>query len=499
MNFPTEGHSKGMNLVIRRNRNRILAVLCAALMLLLQVAFVVPAIHAAADAKAGEEFEVRVQYEGERGGKIRTAAVFSNSELEALGAHNQMFSNITRVGTVMHSAAYGVELEKIIEEAGIDLDAVKSFTFRATDGYTLSFNGDDYLGATGWYYPELSRLSNRVNTGNGDGVLQMKAGALEGGVLEKTSLLALKSFSRKGSNKDPEYDEMTTDESYRFFTGQTDLSYLRQEDEDGNETFKPTTENDITAWDSVKYIYGIDIVLKGAPPLDGISLDVIGDDMKVGSQVQVKVTFEGDALGLFSSSDVSWSSSDESIATVDENGVVTIQSEGEVTITAEAAGHTASVTINVEEGEASVEDETKTDNDKNDDQDDQDDKDQKDNDKDNPDKVTATTETTEPTKTKQRAYKKPDHKEEQKADKDNKKKVLIAKEVSIGKEIKPEPEKAEAAVSVKSDAQALEEVEAYDKRVVTGSAAAAILACGGGAVFRLRRFQIDLGKNIRKK
>ena len=486
-----------MNLVISRNRNRILAVLCAALMVLLQVAFVVPAIYAAADTKAGEEFEVRVQYEGERGGKIRTAAVFSNSELEALGAHNQMFSNITRVGTVMHSAAYGVELEKIIEAAGIDLNAVKSFTFRATDGYTLSFNGDDYLGATGWYYPELSRLSNRVNTGNGDGVLQMKAGALDGGVLEKTSLLALKSFSRKGSNKDPEYDEMTTDESYRFFTGQTDLSYLRQEDEEGNETFKLTTENDITAWDSVKYIYGIDIVLKGTPPLDGISLDVIGDDMKVGSQVQVKVTFEGDSLEMFSSNDVSWSSSDESIATVDENGVVTIQGEGEVTITAQAAGHSASVTINVEEGEASVEDETKKDSDKKDNQDGQDDKDQKD--RDNPDKVTATTETTEPTKTKPRAYKKPDLKEEQKADKDNKKKVILAKEISIGKEIKQDPEEAEVSVSVKSDAQALEEVEAYDKRIVTGSAAAAILACGGGAVFRLRRFQIDLVRGIKKK
>lgn len=477
---------------INRYGKRIIAVCCVVLIVLLQFVFVVPA---SAKATAGEDFEVRVQYEGERGGKIRTVAVYSNSDLEAMGAHNQLFSNITRVGAVMHSAAYCIELKRIIEAAGIDLGSVKSFTFRTNDGYTMTYN-DDYLGSSGWYYPQLSSLSDRVDTGNEEGVVQMKPGALDDSIPQSNAVLAIKSYSLEESNIVPSYDEMTADNAYRFFTGQTDLSYLKYEDKDGNEAFHPTTKDDITAWDSAKNIYGIDIVLKGSSPLDGISLDVIGDDMKVGSQVQVKVTFEGDAFGMFSSSDVSWSSSDESIATVDGNGVVTIQSEGEVTITAEAAGHTASVTINVEEGEASVEDETQTDNDQ---KDDQDDTEQKDNEKDNPDKVTATTEATEPTKTKQRAYKKPDHKEEQKADKDNKKKVLIAKEVSIGKEIKPEPEKAEAAVSVKSDAQALEEVEAYDKRVVTGSAAAAILACGGGAVFRLRRFQIDLGKNIRKK
>jgi len=488
-----------MNSVISRYGKRLFAVCCVVLMVLLQFAFVMPSD---AEANGGEDFEVRVQYEGERSGKIRTVTVFSNSDLEAMGAHNQMFSNVTRVGTLMRSAALGIELEKVIEAAGIDLDSVESFTFRASDGYTMTFYGEDYLGSSGWYYPNLGRLSHRVDSEDGgDGALQMRAGALDEGETEPGAILALKSFSTKSPSASVTYDKMTTTNSYRFFTAQTDLSYLRYKDENGNEAFYPTREADITAWDSVKYIYGVDVVLKGTPPLDGIGLDVIGDNMKVGSQVQIKVTFEGDTMEFFSSNDVTWSSSDESIATVDKSGIVTIQKEGEVTITAEAAGRTASVTINGEgtgtDGEDATVDEDGANENEN-----QNSTDQTEKDKDNPDKVKAAEEPTKPTDetattaTKPRVYKKPDQEEEQKSDEDNKKRIFMAREISIGNEIRPEPDEIEASVSVKTDAQALEEAEAYDKKIVTGSAAAAILACGGGAVFRIRRFRIDLGKSI---
>ena len=77
--------------------------------------------------------------------------------------------------------------------------------------------------------------------------------------------------------------------------------------------------------------------------------------------------------------------------------------------------------------------------------------------------------------------------------------MFIAREISIGKEIKQDPKEAEMSVSVKSDAQVLAEVEAYDKKIVTGSAAAALLACSGGAIFRIRRFRIDMGHGIKWK
>lgn len=475
-----------MNWVIDKYGKRVLAICCVVLIVLLQVVFVMPATDAAADTKAGEELEVRVQYEGERGGKIRTLVVFSNSELESLGAYDTQYVNITRVGTFMKTAAHVVDLTNIVDAAGIDRASVKSFTFRTTDGYTMTFDGGDYIGAAGWYYPEIGFHATRID--KGDGYIQLEEGALDNGTRDAMPAIAIRSNSVKGFKVEPSYGDMDAEDSYRFLTGQTDLSYLRYVDEEGVKRFYQTKKADITAWDSVKYIYGIDIVLKGAPPLKGISLDVIGDDTKVGSQLQIQVTFEGDTLGIFSSSDVTWTSSDKSVATVDENGVVTILQEKEVTITAEAAGKTASVTINGgEDGTDEDSDAGKTDQDKKD-----------------KDKVKATTKAAKDSKTTKATTSTNANSTRPKAiekeDKDaNKKKVFIAREISIGNEIKPDPEQAQASVSVKSDAQALEEAEAYDRKIVTGSAAAAVLACGGGAVFRIRRFRLDMGLGIKWK
>ena len=453
---------------INRNTGRIIAIGCAVLIALLQVVFVMPSFTHAA-ATAGEQLEVRVQYDAEPGDKIRTKTVFNNSELEAIGAHNKRFSNITRVGTIMHSAAYCVELDKIIAAAGIDLGSVKSFTFRATDGYTITFLGNDYIGASGWYYPELCRHAHRFDTGGYEDAVRLDKGALDGGTDDSRPSLALTSYSLKGSTLDPSYDKMSDGTSYRFFTGQTDLSYLRYEDEEGNEAFDLTTENDITAWDSIKYVYGLDVVLWGSPALDGISLSIASSDIKVGSKKQIQVTFEGADADIFNASDVTWSSSDESIATVDANGVVTVKKAGEVIITAKVKGHSASVVLNGKAKDKSKDgnagDKEKT--------------------ADGKSVVKKNTGIKPLTNKKTSGSNKPE---------ESRKQIIMAREITLGEEIKPEPVEQTGAVQVSaSDSQALEAVEQYDKRTVAASSAAALLACCGGAVFRIRRFRADMG------
>ena len=65
-------------------KNRICAILCLTVFFACQVVFVLPdKVYGEA---AGADLTIRVQYLGEREEKIRTKAVFSRSELEAMGA-----------------------------------------------------------------------------------------------------------------------------------------------------------------------------------------------------------------------------------------------------------------------------------------------------------------------------------------------------------------------------------------------------------------------------
>ena len=116
---------------------RILAILCTVLIAAAQVILIWPDV---SFGEAGESLEVRVQYFGERGDKLRTKATFTKAELEAMGADTYCYSNVTDVGTVMVMKAYGPQVTSILDAAGIDIGSVQNVTFRTTDGYTRNFS-----------------------------------------------------------------------------------------------------------------------------------------------------------------------------------------------------------------------------------------------------------------------------------------------------------------------------------------------------------------------
>lgn len=459
--------------------SRILAVLSVFFLMLSQFIWFMPV---RSDAEtAGDELVVRVQYYGEMGDKIREKARFSRSELESMGASTRYYTNITRVGTVMSMAAYGPEVLTIIEAAGIDTGSIGNITFRTTDGYTRNFTVDRHLRAEKYYYPNLSSCYERNEDGN---ALTPTEGALEG--RERVpAILALEFGESKQPGVHAEDLEMDTSRTYRFCMGQGDL-------EEGRMTNPSDGGGDISSMESCHSIYGIDITLTGSP-IHGISLDLDDPDIKVGSMKRISATFNVDEAfeGAFSAEDLTWTSSDESIATVSSDGEVTIHKNGSVVITATAPdGTTAEIVINgtggseeeadddsavgaeeaepevVEQPEAETVHDTGSDAKKND--------------------VTAVEE------------QKTETKEESTAAAEQV--TINAREIVLGDVVveKASPQD-EMRARMAEDAEALDEAEPYSREAAAGTAAGTGLICGAGAIGRVIRYRRDFGAASHRK
>ncbi len=445
--------------MISRHRNeqhtaKALAVMAAALLLLSQFLWFVPALTFA--ETAGDELVVRVQYYGEIGDKIREKARFSRSELESMGAATYYYSNITRVGTVMSMAARGPEVMTIIESAGIDPGSIQNVTFRTTDGYTRNFTVAGHLTAKKYYYPNLSSLYERNEAGNA-------LTPLEGATEDRETVPAILALEF-GDSKEPgvhaEDLPMSTKKTYRFCMGQSDLK-------EGKMTNPDDGAGDISSMESCHSIYGIDVTLSGSP-IYGMSLDLDDPTIKVGSMKQISVSLDVDEAfeGAFTAEDLTWTSSDESIAEVNGKGEVTVHKNGTVTITATAPdGTSASITINGV-GEEDKEKEAEKDSSapaKNSSK------------KTNTSSSSRTTSrNTAPNKTPQKA----------------KRVSLNVHEIVLGDVVVEETTGAEEFRSkMAEDAKALDAARTYNPAAAAGTAAGAGALCGAGAIARIIKYR----------
>ena len=162
-----------------------------------------------------------------------------------------------------------------------------------------------------------------------------KTGALEGRQ-KVPAILATKYYGTKRVGTDVNESQMSSAGTYRLCVGQNTLTENVE-----------TSRNDISSWDSVQSVFGIDLVLSGYPPITGVKIRAATGDLKIGSQTQIKATVTGG--NAVTESDLDWSSSDESVASVSNSGLLTINGEGTATISAKASnGITATMTVTVQ-------------------------------------------------------------------------------------------------------------------------------------------------------
>lgn len=256
------------------------------------------------------------------GGPYYQKAVFTEDQLRALGTIKADYTFIDNMPSVVIDHVEGVRLADVMDAAGIDINSIQSFNFWTNDkkgGYYTSLTKTELIDTPRYcYYSLPENFDAETGTGN----------ASAGDIKERVeTVLALGDDWNRciaGGEFGSDYMNLNTNTRYRLIFGQTD-THTR------------------TANSSAKWIHTIEVTLGGAPT---VSLGDSSLEGKVGSVLHTTASVKTADNAISASAKVSWSSSDESVAKVDENGNITITGEGSAVITASFGGASAQLTIN---------------------------------------------------------------------------------------------------------------------------------------------------------
>lgn len=275
------------------------------------------------DGYAAETLTVKVGYFG---GPYYEKHVFTLDELWAMDVVYQDYTFIDHMPSVVIDHVAGVRLADLMDAAGIDLNSIQAFYFWTRDkqsDYYTSYTKEALIDTPRYcYYSLPDNFDTEEGVGNEYATLD--------GVLVDTVIALADDWNRTqaGATFGSDYMNLNTNTRFRLIFGQTN----------GWER---------TAARSAKWIHEIVVELGGAPT---ITVDASVLDGEVGSILRTEPSVEADSVVL-ENEKVHWSSSDESVAIVDEEGNITIVGVGEATITAEFAGVTTIITVTGIEGE----------------------------------------------------------------------------------------------------------------------------------------------------
>lgn len=274
------------------------------------------------DGYSAETLTVKVGYFG---GPYYEKHVFTLEELWAMDVVYQDYTFIDNMPSVVIDHVAGVRLADLMDAAGIDLNSIQVFYFWTRDkqsDYYTSYTKEALIDTPRYcYYSLPDNFDEEEGVGN-------EFATLDGEPVDTVIALADDwNRTQAGATFGSDYMNLNTNTRFRLIFGQTN----------GWER---------TASRSAKWIHEIVVELGGAPTL---TVDASVLDGEVGSILRTEPSVQADSA-ILENETIRWSSSDENVATVDEEGNITIVGEGEATITATFAGVSTSVTVTGIEG-----------------------------------------------------------------------------------------------------------------------------------------------------
>ena len=273
---------------------------------------------------AADTLTVKVGYFG---GPYYEKHVFTLEELWAMDVVYADYTFIDSMPAVVIDHVAGVRLSDLLDAAGIDLNSVQTFYFWTRDkqnDYYTSYPKSALIDTPRYcYYSLPENFDSDLGEGNAD------ATAIAERVDTVVALADDWNRCIAGATFGSDYLNLNTNTRFRLIFGQTDA----------------VTQ---TASRSAKWIHEIVVELGGAPTL---TMDESVLELEVGSVRRTSATVQAADPAIAAGAEIVWSSSDESVATVDGEGNITVHSEGTAVITAAFGGSTASVVVNGTPGE----------------------------------------------------------------------------------------------------------------------------------------------------
>ena len=231
------------------------------------------------------------------------------------------YTFIDNMPSVVIDHVAGVRLSDLMDAAGIDLNSIQTFYFWTRDkqsDYYTSYPKSELIDTPRYcYYSLPENFDSEEGEGNAD--------ATAVGERVDTVIALADDWNRTiaGGEFGSDYLTLNTNTRFRLIFGQTEAVTR-------------------TASRSAKWIHEIVVELGGAPVL---TLDASALDGKVGSVLRTTPQLTTADSAIAEGMPITWSSSDERVATVDGEGNITVHAAGTAVITATAGGVSASVTV----------------------------------------------------------------------------------------------------------------------------------------------------------